>query len=145
MYIHLSVCVCESQRCFSLFSPLNILHTLFSLPSFCLSAVCLLLCPVPFCLLCPVTAVPFALSPPLPLSPSGAPLKLPGGLLCVVLLPSLVSYQAQDGVTVWANATCVYPRPCLPLSMCCRVFCCPFCGFRPSVRVCVLLPCVFWW
>ena len=59
--------------------------------------------------------------------------------------PSLVSYKAQNSVTVWADAPRIYPRPCLLLPMCCRVFRCPFRGFRPSVRVCVLLPCVVWW
>lgn len=80
-----------------------------------------------------------------------APLKLPGGLLCVLscvlLLSSLVRHQAQDGVTVWADAPRIYPRPFVLLPMCCRwLFCCPFrvlsCGFLPCVRVCVLLPCV---
>lgn len=59
--------------------------------------------------------------------------------------PSLVSYKAQNSVTVWADAPRICPRPCLLLPMCCRVFRCPFRGFRPSVRVCVLLPCVVWW
>lgn len=94
MYIHTLARFCESQRCFSLFSPLNILHTLFSppfLPVVCsVAAVCLLLCPVPFCLLCPVTAVPFALSP---LSPSGTPVKLPG-LLCVLSCVVLPAFSA---------------------------------------------------
>ena len=115
-------------------------------PAVCsVAAVCRLVCPLP---------------PPRPRGlfrpvfcvfiPSGAPLKLPGGLLCVVpcvlwWLPSLVRYQAQNGVTVWADAACICPRPCLLLPMCCRVFRCPFRGFRPSVRVCVLLPCVVWW
>lgn len=83
-------------------------------------------------------------SPSLPLSPSGAPPKLPGGLLCalpcVLLLPSLVRHQAQDGVTVWADAPRVCPRPFVLLPMCCRVFRCPFCGLP-----CCLLPVVPWW
>ena len=118
-------------------------------PAVCsVAAVCRLVCPLP---------------PPRPRGlfrpvfcvfiPSGTPLKLPGGLLCVVpcvlwWLPLLVRYQAQNGVTVWADAARIYPRPCLLLPMCCRVFRCPFRGFRPSVRVCVrvcVLPCVVWW
>ena len=95
---------------------------------------------------CSVAAVPFALSPSLPLSPSGAPPKLSGGLLCVVpcvvCCPSLVHRQAQNAMTVWAEAPRICPRPCLLLPMCCRY---PFRGFLPCVRVCVLLPCVVWW
>ena len=169
---------CESRRRFSLFSPLNIYISLFFF-FFLLPAV-LLLVPLlhspgawpsaplspPFlpslrlpsapAAVCSVAAVPFALSPSLPLSPSGAPLKLSGGLpsclLCLVVLwwlPSLVRHQAQNGVTVWADAARIYPRPCLLLPMCCRVFRWLFRGCRPSVRVCVrvcvLLPCVVWW
>lgn len=66
--------------------------------------------------------------------------------VCPAACPSLVHHQAQDAVTVWADAPRIYPRPCLLLPMCCRVFRCPFrvlsCGFLPCVRVCVLLPCV---
>ena len=100
---------------------------------------------------CSVAAVPFVLSPSPPLYLSGAPLKLSGGLpsclLCLVVLwwlPSLVRHQAQNGVTVWADAARICPRPCLLLPMCCRVF---RCLFRVSVRVlsCCLLPCVVWW
>ena len=166
---------------FPLFSPLNILHTFFCLSALSLFPPCRRVSSsfpsstappgarpsvfLPSCLpsacsplllpaVCAVAALPFALSPPLPLSPSGAPLKLPGGLLCVLpcvvwLLPSLVCCQAQNGVTVWADTPRIYPRPCLLLPICCRVFRCPFrClfrGFRPSVRVCVLLPCVVRW
>ena len=85
---------------------------------------------VPSCLLC--------------VHPIGHAPKLSGGLpsclLCLVVLwwlPLLVHRQAQNGVTVWADAARIYPRPCLLLPMCCRV----------SVRVlsCCLLPCVVWW
>ena len=90
-----------------------------------------------------------------PLSIGHAP-KLPGGLpsclLCLVVLwwlPLLVRHQAQNSVTVWADAPRIYPRPCLLLPMCCRVFRRLFRvlsrGFRPCVRVCVLLPAVIWW
>ena len=94
---------------------------------------------------CSVAAVPFVLSP------SGALLKLSGGLpsclLCLVVLwwlPLLVHHQAQNAMTVGADAARIYPRPCLPLPMCCRVF---RRLFRVSVRVlsCCLLPCVVWW
>lgn len=129
---------------------------LSSLPSACpplllsvvcaVAAVCVLLCPLPsprprglfrvsVCCVC-------------------APLKLFGGLLYVLpcvswLLPSLVSHQAQNAVTVWADAPRICPRPfaLLPV-MCCRVFRCPFRGLScllSSVRVCVVLPCVVWW
>ena len=101
---------------------------------------------------CSVAAVPFALSPSLPLSPSGAPLKLSGGLpsclLCLVVLwwlPLLVHRQAQNAMTVGADAACICPRPDPLLPMCCRVSRWLFRGCRPSVRVCVLLPCVVWW
>ena len=86
-----------------------------------------------------------------PLSIGHAP-KLSGGLpsclLCLVVLwwlPLLVHRQAQDSVTVWADAACICPRPDPLLPMCCRVFRWLFRGFRPCVRVCVLLPCVVWW
>ena len=117
------------------------------LPAVCsVAAVCRLVCPLP---------------PPRPRGlfrpafcvfiPSGAPLKLPGGLLCVVpcvlwWLPSLVRHQAQNGVTVWADAARICPRPCLLLPMCCRVFRWLSRGFRPCVRgLSCLLPCVVWW
>lgn len=181
MYIHTLTCFCEYQRRFPLLLSLKYITYSFLLsalsvpsllpcllfvpllhrsprrearrearraplssylPSFRLSSAPAVCCVFRGCLL------PYVL----PLSPSGAPLKLSGGLLCVlpcvVLLPSLVSRQAQNAVTVWANAPRVCPRPCLLLPMCCRVFRCPFrglsCGFLPCVRVCVL-PCVVWW
>ena len=95
-----------------------------------------------------VAAVPFV--------PIGHAPKLSGGLpsclLCLVVLwwlPLLVRHQAQNAMTVWADAARICPRPCLLLPMCCRVsrwlFRVLFRGFRPSVRVCVLLPCVVWW
>ena len=185
MYIHTLTRFCESRRRFSSLLSLKYISYLFfclsdlsllpaccrapprsppplprrvairaplsSLPS-CLPSAC----PPLLSVVCSVAAVPFALSPSLPLSPSGAPLKLSGGLpsclLCLVVLwwlPSLVRHQAQNGVTVWADAACICPRPCLLLPMCCRVFRRLIRvlsrGFRPCVRVCVLLPCVVWW
>ena len=156
---------CESQWRFSPLLSLKYLYISFfrSLP-----APCLLPCFSPFpssapqarghpCLrsscscrvfrgcraVCPLSISPFV--------PIGRALKiscgLPSCLLCLVVLwwlPLLVRHQAQNGVTVWADAACICPRPCLLLPMCCRVFRCPFRGFRPSVRVCVL-PCVVWW
>ena len=120
-------------------------------PAVCsVAAVCRLVCPLP---------------PPRPRGlfrpvfcvfiPSGALLKLSGGLpsclLCLVVLwwlPSLVSHQAQNGVTVWADAARIYPRPDLLLPMCCRVFRglirVLFRGFRVCVSCC-LLPAVVWW
>lgn len=159
MYMHTLARFCESRRCFSLLSPLNILHTLF----------CLLSLFPPCCRVSssfPSSTTPQARGHPRPslLLPSFLPLVLPmppafcvcalklsGGLLCVllcvVLLPSLVSRQAQNGVTVWADAPRIYPRPCLLLPMCCRVSRWLFRGFRPSVRglSCCLLPGVVWW
>ena len=74
---------------------------------------------------------------------------LPSCLLCLVVLwwlPLLVRHQAQDSVTVWADAACICPRPCLLLPMCCRVFRWLSRGFRPCVRgLSCLLPCVVWW
>ena len=148
---------------FSLFSPLNIYISLFSVclisPCSLPAAVSSLRSPPPplprrvairalLSSLPPLLLLPCVPWLPCRLSPSGAPLKLSGGLpsclLCLVVLwwlPLLVRYQAQNGVTVWADAARIYPRPCLLLPMCCRVFRCPFRGFR----VCVLLPAVFWW
>ena len=91
---------------------------------------------------CPLSFSPFV--------PIGHAPKLSGGLpsclLCLVVLwwlPSLVHRQAQNGVTVWADAARIYPRPCLLLPMFCRVFRCPFrvlsCGLS------CLLSCVVWW
>ena len=84
---------------------------------------------VPSCLLC--------------VHPIGHAPKLPGGLpsclLCLVVLwwlPLLVRYQAQNSVTVWADAARICPRPCLLLPMCCRWL------FR---GLSCLLPCVVWW
>ena len=165
---------CESRRRFSLFSPLNIYISLFFVLS--LLPAC---CRVPL-LHSPGAWPSVSLSPPslpafpplvlrscscrvfrgcravCPLSIGHAP-KLSGGLpsclLCLVVLwwlPSLVRHQAQNAMTVGADAPRICPRPCLLLpAMCCRVFRCSFrCsfrGFRVSVRVCVLLPCVVWW
>lgn len=178
MYIHTLACFCESQRRFPLFSPLNILHTLFSvclsLPLLpCLLFVPLLLhspgarpsaplsclpslrlsfaCPsAPAPVVCSVPAVPFVLRSSSPFIPIGRAPEAPRRssvcpAVCRAACPSLVSYQAQNGVAVWADAPRVCPRPCLLLPMCCRCsFRCPFRGFRPCVRVCVL-PCVVWW
>ena len=162
---------CESRRRFSLFSPLNIYISLFFvlslLPACCRApprsppplsrrvAIRVPLSSLPSCL--PSACPPLLLLPCVPwlpcrLSPSGAPLKLSGGLpsclLCLVVLwwlPSLVSYQAQNAMTVGADAARICPRPDPLLPMCCRVFRCPFRGFRVAVSVCVLLPCVVWW
>lgn len=160
---------------FSLFSPLNILHTLsLSLLSVCCACrVFRRFTPQARCHPCP-SLLPSACPPSAPaccvfrgcrvcpvVSPSVSPspwlappafcvcaLKLSGGLLwivlCVVLLPSLVSYQAQNAMTVGTDAPRVCPRPYLLLPMCCRVFRrlfrCPFRGLS-----CCLLPCVVWW
>ena len=140
---------CESQRRFSLFFPLNIYISLF----FRLSALSLLPCSSCSLLHSPGARPSAPLSPVfLACLPSACPLsigralKLSGGLLCVVpcvfCCPSLVSHQAQNSVTVWADAARICPRPFVLLPPCCRVFRCSFRGFRPSVSVCVLLPCV---
>ena len=140
MYIHTFTCFCESRRRFFSLLSLKYLYISFfrSLP-----APCLL--PCSSCLLHSPGARPsVSLSPPsLPAFPL---LVLRSScLLCVPWLPLLVRRQAQDSMAVWADAARICPRPCLLLPMCCRVFRCPFRGFRPSVRVCVLLPCVVWW
>ena len=177
MYMHTLARFCESQRRFSLFSPLNIYISLFFVLSL-LPACCrdpLLRSPgawpsapfsPPFLLSCSCRVIrgcrvssgvsPSASPSPwlvpscrLGVHPIGRAPKLSGGLLCVVpwvpWLPSLVRYQAQNAMTVGADAARIYPRPCLLLPMCCRVSRWLFRGFRPSVRVCVLLPCVVWW
>lgn len=56
-------------------------------------------------------------------------------VVCRAACPSLVRHEAQNAVTVWADAPRICPRPYLLLSMCCRVFRCLF-------RVCALLPAV---
>ena len=146
MYIHTFTCFCESRWCFSLISPLNILHTFF-----CLSALSLFPARCVFRGCCASPASPsVSPSPCLVLSSVCAPLKLSGGLLRVLscvscrvcpACPSLVSHQAQDGVAVWADAPRICPRlcPCLLLPMCCRVFRCLSRGLS------CLLPCVVWW
>ena len=165
MYMHTLARFCESRRRFSLFSPLNIYISLFFVLS--LLPAC---CRVPL-LHSPGAWPSVSLSPPsLPAFPPlvlrsccrvsdpavcclcavscGDLGGLPSCLLCLVVLwwlPSLVRHQAQDSVTVWADAARICPRPCLLLPMCCRVFRWLSRGFRPSVRVCVLLPCVVWW
>ena len=146
---------------FSLLSPLNILHTLFffvspcslsaavrpsSLPSLCLSSAPAVCCVFRGCRVCPAVSccVLLCVRPEAPRRPSVCP-----AAVCL----SLVRHQAQDAVTVWADAPRICPRPDLLLPMCCRVFRCPFRGLScclPSVRVCVLLPCVLlpavvWW
>ena len=145
MYMHTLARFCESQRRFSLFSPLNIYISLFS----CLPVLSLL----PSLLLV-LLLVPLLRSSSLPaVCPLSFSPFISGGLLCVVpcvlwWLPSLVRHQAQNGVTVWADAPRICPRPCLLLPMCCRVFRVLSRGFRPRVRVCVrvcVLPCVVWW
>ena len=166
MYMHMFARVCESQRCFSLLLSLKyITYSFFSvcplcclpslllspppcLPSACpplllsvvcsVAAVCLLLCPLPSPrprgLFRPIFCV---CAPEAPRRSSVCP------VVCRAACPSLVSYQAQDGVAVGADAPRICPRPFALLSvMCCRVL---SCGFLPCVRVCVLLPCVVWW
>lgn len=151
MYIHTFTRFCESHRRFS--SPLFLKYITYSFsllplcsrPAFLPLVLrsCCLLC-VPW-LPCVVWCVLLysVVSPSVSPSPWLDPCVLP----CVVLLPSLVSRQAQDSMTVWADAPRIYPRPCLLLPMCCRVFRCPFRVLScclPCVRVCVL-PCVVWW
>ena len=130
MYMHTLARFCESQRRFSLFSPLNIYHIFFS--------VC---CVFRGCRVSPavspwlVPCVCCVCAPEALRRPSVCP------AVCRAACPSLVSYQAQDSVTVWADAPRVYPRPCPLLPMCCRwLFCCPF-----RVLSCCLLPCVVRW
>lgn len=83
--------------------------------------------PVPSCLLC---VRPIWRAPEAPRRPSVCP------AVCPAACPSLVSHQAQNGVTVWADAPRVCPRPFVLLPMCCR------CLFR---GLSCLLPCVVWW
>ena len=125
---------------FSLFSPLNIYISLFSV---CLISPCSLPAAVSS-LRSPPPPLPrrVAIRAPLSSLPAFPPLVLRSScLLCVPWLPLLVRHQAQNAMTVGADAARICPRPCLLLPMCCRVFRCPFRGFR----VCVLLPAVFWW
>ena len=144
IYTRLHAFASLSGGVFSLFSPLNIYISLF----FCLSD--LFLIPSLLLVLLPVSSsapqarghpCPSLLPPFLPsLRLSSAP---PAPAVCLLWwLPSLVSYQAQNAMTVGADAPCICPRPDLLLPMCCRVSRCSFRGFRPSVSVCVLLPCV---
>ena len=169
MYIRTSIRFCESQRRFSLFSPLNIYISLFrSLPApFPSSTAAPGARPSVFLPSCLPSACPpdaccrvfrgCRVSP----SVSPSPWLVPCVCLCVCSsrrpsvcrsvcvprLPLLVHRQAQNSVTVWADAPCICPRPFVLLPMCCRVFRCPFrvlsCGFLPCVRV--LLPCVVRW
>ena len=74
MYIHTLARFCESQGRFSLLLSLKY-YILFFLS----------VCSLPAPAVCSEAAVPFVLSSLSPLPPSGAPLKLSGGLLCVVL------------------------------------------------------------
>lgn len=158
------ICICTRLHVFaslsgvfSLFSPLNIIYSFFL--SACLSLL-------PPC--CRVSSVPLCSLPPAPPAPAVSPSPWLVPCVCCVcapeaprrpsvcpvvfraaVCPSLVCYQAQNAVTVGADAPRICPRPCLLLPMCCRVsrcsFRCPFrvlsCGFLPCVRVCVL-PCV---
>lgn len=138
MYIHMLVCVCESQRRFSSLLSLKYLYISFS---FSPCSVPLLPC-VPLWLsaaVCPLSSSPFV--------PIWRALEAPRRpsvcrSVCRAACPLLVSYQAQNAMTVWADAPRIFPRSCLLLSMCCRgLFRC----FRCPFRVCVLLPCVVWW
>lgn len=140
MYIHTLACLCESQRCFFSLLSLKYISYLF----FCLSVLCLLppCCRVFRGLSCRLSSL--LLSPFVPIWRTLEALRRPSVCRAACLL--LVSYQAQNAVAVWADAARICPRPYVLLPMCCRcLFRCPFRGFRPSVRVCVLLPCVLWW
>ena len=162
-----------SAAFFPLFSPLNIYISLFSLsarslpvPSLLPCFSCLLHSPgarpsvslsPPFlpslrlssdaCSSCRVSsggcrALPSLLLPLCPRRARLGSLRRPSVCRAACLL--LVRHQAQNAMTVGADAPRVCPRPC-SLFMCCRcLFRCPFRGFRPCVRVCVL-PCVVWW
>ena len=142
MYMHTLARFCESQRCFSLLSPLNITYSFFCLPASpcCLPSACppdAWSCCVSCggCrVVCPLSSSPFI--------PIGRALEAPRRpSVCPAVCPSLVCHQAQDGVAVWANAPRICPRlcPCLLLPMCCRVFRRLFRGLS------CLLPFVVWW
>lgn len=157
---------------FSLFSPLNIYISLFSLSVCSLPAPSLLPCLlfVPLLHRSPRRkAIRAPLLPSLRLSSACPPLLLPSvcalSVFCLVssLLLSLcphpaasvcrsvcraaclllVHHQAQNAMTVGTDAPRVCPRPYLLLPMCCRVSRRLFrCPFRGLP--CVLLPCVVW-
>lgn len=114
---------CESRRCFSLISPLNILHTFF-----CLSALSLF----PPC--CRVSSSCF--SPPLPRRaairvPLYPPPCLPSA--CSPLLPAVCLLLCS------VVSPSVPPSPCLVPSSVCA----PLKLSGGLLRV--LLPCVVWW
>ena len=168
MYIHTFACFCEPQwRFFSLLSLKYLYISFFCLSDLSLLPACcrapLLRSPGawPSVSLSPpsLPCLPFRLpsAPPVccvfrgcravcPLSIGHAP-KLSGGLpsclLCLVVLwwlPLLVHRQAQNAMTVGADAPRIYPRPFVLLPMCCRVSRCLF-----RVLSCCLLPAVVWW
>ena len=169
MYIHTFARFCESRRRFFSLLSLKYLYISFFVLSLLPACCCvpLLRSPGawPSVSLSPpsLPCLPFRLpsAPPVccvfrgcravcPLSIGHAPklsCGLPSCLLCLVVLwwlPLLVHHQAQNAMTVGADAARICPRPCLLLPMCCRVF---RRLFRVSVRVlsCCLLPCVVWW
>ena len=155
------MCLRVTSAFFLSFSPLNIYISLFrslpapfpccrvplslprrAPPSFLLPSLRLSSAPLAYVLPC-VLWLPCRVSS-LPLSPFVPIWRAPEAprrpSVCRAACPLLVHRQAQDAMTVWANTACIYLRPYVLLSMCCR---CPF-----RVSVCVLsclLPCVFWW
>lgn len=176
MYIQCLHAFASLSGVFSLFSPLNILHTFF-LPVCSLSVPSLLPCSSSFpsstappgarpsvslsslpCLpsACPPLLLPAVCSvaavcplSPSPFIPVGRAPEAPrrSSVCAAAVCPSLVRHQAQNAVTVWADAPRIYPRPYpCPLVMCCRgSFRGLSRGFLPSVRARVLLPAVVWW
>lgn len=160
MYMHTFTCVCESQRRFSSLLSLKYLYISFSfspcsvpllrsppplprrvairvpLPCLRLSSAPAV-CSVPACrAVCPLSVSPFV--------PVWRAIEAPRRpsvcrSVCRAACPSLVSYQAQNAMTVGADAPRICPRlcPCLLLPMCCRGL------FR--CLSCCLLPCVVWW
>lgn len=108
------------------------------LPAVCsVAAVCVLLCPfrLPVPVACSVCLSVACARPEAPRRPSVCP------AVCRAACLLLVSYQAQNSVTVGTDAPRICPRPFILLSvMCCRVFCCPF-----RCLSCCLLSCVVWW
>lgn len=117
-----------------------------SLPSFRLSSAPAVCCVFRGCRVSPVVSpwlVPSCLlcvrAPEDPWRPSVC------RSVCRAACLLLVHRQAQDAVAMWTDAPRICPRPFV-LFMCCRALFRGLCrGFLPSVRVCVLLPCVVRW
>lgn len=135
MHIHTFTRFCESRRCFSLISPLNILHTFFCLSALSLISPCSL--PAAVCRLRASLLHSPGARPSVSLSPPFLPSACPP-----LLLPAVCSVAAVCLLLCSVVSPSVSPSPCLVPSC---LLCAPLKlsgGLLLVLLSCVVLPVV---